>query len=148
MVSTIRRPFSYRVPFFYFARKSEVWDSSGRPIVTVADLPISDDVPRQGVPTGPRGINWQPLHNARLIWTEALDGGDPRQKVPRRDRIMSLEAPFTAKPGAVMEITHRSNGFAWLSEKDLALATEFDRDRRWRTTELVDITKPIESRKV
>ena len=64
LVDTIRRPFSYRVPYSYFARKSEVWDSNGRPIVTVADLPISDDVPRQGVPTGPRQVNWQPLCTA------------------------------------------------------------------------------------
>ena len=52
LVSTVRRPFSYRVPYEYFTRKTEVWDASGRPVATVADLPISDDIPRQGVPTG------------------------------------------------------------------------------------------------
>ena len=55
---------------------------AGQPVATVADLPITDDVPRQGVPTGPRSIEWQPLHDARLVWAEALDGGDPREKVP------------------------------------------------------------------
>ncbi len=148
LVETIRRPFSYRVPYSFFTRKTEVWDSSGKPVVTIADLPVSDDVPRQGVPTGPRSVTWQPLHDARLIWTEALDGGDPKKKVPHRDKVMSLEAPFTAKPSLVMEVQHRSSGFAWLPQKDLALATEFDRDRRWRTTALVDLTKPTESRKV
>ena len=93
-------------------------------------------------------MRWQPLHDARLIWTEALDGGDPRKKVAHRDKVMSLEAPFTGKPSLVMEVEHRSTGFAWLPEKDHALATEFDRDRRWRTTSLVDLTKPTESRKV
>ena len=82
LVSTVRRPFSYRVPFVYFTRKTEVWDAAGRPVATVADLPISDEIPRQGVPTGPRHVEWQPLHDARLLWTEALDGGDPRAKVP------------------------------------------------------------------
>ena len=148
LVETIRRPFSYRVPFSYFARKAEVWGPDGRPIATVADLPISDDVPRQGVPTGPRQISWQPLHDARLVWTEALDGGDPRTKVPHRDKIMALEAPFSAKPSLVMEVQHRFGGFAWLPEKDQALVSEFDRDRRWRTTALVDLTRPGESRKV
>ena len=80
LVHTIHRPFSYRVPYDYFARKAEVWDSTGKPIVTIADLPVSDDVPRQGVPTGPRYVTWQPLHDARLIWTEALDGGDPQKE--------------------------------------------------------------------
>ncbi len=148
LVETILRPFSYRVPFEYFTRKSEVWDPNGRPVVTIADLPISDDVPRQGVPVGPRAVRWQPLHDARLIWTEALDGGDPRKKVAHRDKVMALEAPFTGKPGPIMEVEHRSTGFAWLPEKDHALASEFDRDRRWRTTSLVDLTKPTESRKV
>ena len=58
-------------------------------------------------PIGPRAISWQPLHDARLIWTEALDGGDPRKKVAHRDKVMSLEAPFTGKPSLVMEVQHR-----------------------------------------
>ena len=91
LVSTVRRPFSYRVPYEYFTRKTEVWDAGGRPVATPADLPISDDIPRQGVPTGPRELQWQPLHDARLLWTEALDGGDPRAKVPHRDKIMALD---------------------------------------------------------
>ena len=102
LVSTVRRPFSYRVPYVYFTRKTEVWDASGRPVATPADLPISDDIPRQGVPTGPRDVQWQPLHDARLLWAEALDGGDPRTKVPHRDKIMALDAPFTGK-------THRGD---------------------------------------
>src|SRR6202042_3427972 len=148
LVSTARRPFSYRVPYEYFTRKTEVWDAGGRPVATVADLPISDEVPRQGVPTGPRQIGWQPLHDARLVWTEALDGGDPRAKVPHRDKVMASSAPFDGRPGEVMKVTHRLRGLAWLPEKDQALVTEFDRDRRWRTTTLVDLTKPDGSRKV
>jgi len=31
---------------------------------------------------------------AKLIWLEALDGGDPLKKVPHRDKLMSLGAPF------------------------------------------------------
>jgi dipeptidyl aminopeptidase/acylaminoacyl peptidase len=147
-VTTLRRPFSYRVPYFYFARKTDVWDMTGQPIATVAELPISDDVPRQGVPTGPREINWQPLHDARLVWTEALDGGDPRAKAAHRDKVMALDAPFRAKPAEVMQLQHRFSGFEWLPEKDHALAAEFDRDRRWRTTAFVDLKNPEASRKV
>ncbi len=47
-----------------------------------------------------------------------------------------------------MKVKHRLMGLAWLAEKDHALVTEFDRDRRWRTTTLVDLTKPDASRKV
>jgi len=148
LVSAVRRPFSYRVPYVFFTRKTEVWDADGRPVAAPANLPISDDIPRQGVPTGPRGVQWQPLHDARLLWTEALDGGDPRAKVPHRDKVMALNAPFTGKPDEVMKVQHRFSGFQWLPEKDRALVSEFDRDRRWRTASLVDLTKPVESRKV
>jgi dipeptidyl aminopeptidase/acylaminoacyl peptidase len=147
-VTTARRPFSYRVPYEYFARKTEVWDAGGRPVATIADLPISDEVPRQGVPTGPRDVRWQPLHEARLLWSEALDGGDPRAKATHRDKVMALAAPFAAAPAQVMKVKHRLMGLSWLAEKDRALVTEFDRDRRWRTTSLVDLAKPDESRKV
>ena len=143
LVSTVRRPFSYRVPFVDFTRKTEVWDAAGRAVATVADLPISDEIPRQGVPTGPRNVGWQVrFHDARLLWAEALDGGDPRAKVPHRDKVMALAGPFTDAPREVMKVTHRLMGMSWLVEKDRALVTEFDRDRRWRTTSMVDLTKP------
>ncbi len=148
LVSTVRRPFSYRVPYVYFTRKTQVWDPTGQQVATIADLPISDEVPRQGVPTGPRSVDWQPLHEARLIWTEALDGGDPRTKVPHRDKVMTLAAPFKDKPVEVFEVRHRFSNLAWLPEKDRALVTEFDRDRRWRTTALIDLNQPETSRKV
>ncbi len=148
LVNTVRRPFSYRVPFEYFTRKTEVWEANGRPVATVADLPISDEIPRHGVPTGPRQVEWQPLHDARLMWTEALDGGDPTTKAPYRDQLMALAAPFTAKPSEVMKVKHRFTGLSWLGEKDHALVAEFDRDRRWRTTTLVDLNEPEKTHKV
>jgi dipeptidyl aminopeptidase/acylaminoacyl peptidase len=148
LVSTVRRPFSYRVPYQYFTRKTEVWDANGRLVATPAELPISDDIPRQGVPTGPRTAQWQPIHDARLIWAEALDGGDPRTKVSHRDKIMALNAPFNGSPTEVMKVQHRFAGLGWLRDRDRAQVSEFDRDRRWRTTALVDLNKPEESRKV
>jgi dipeptidyl aminopeptidase/acylaminoacyl peptidase len=57
LVTRLHRPFSYRVPYSYFARSVEVWDAAtGDVIYTVADLPVSDEVPQQGVPLGPRGV--------------------------------------------------------------------------------------------
>ena len=61
---------------------------------------------------------------------------------------MAWEAPFSSPPTEVMTFQHRFAGFDWLAEKDHALAEEIDRDRRWRTTAVVDLTKPLESRKV
>ena len=148
LVSTVRRPFSYRVPYSYFTRKTDVWDARGDRLATAADRPISDDIPRQGVPTGPRNVNWQPLHDARLLWAEALDGGDPKAKVPNRDKLMALGAPFDGPPAEVLKVKHRFAGLAYLPEKDRAILSEIDRDRRWRTSTLLNLADPDGPRKV
>jgi dipeptidyl aminopeptidase/acylaminoacyl peptidase len=93
LVTAVQEPFSHRVPYYLFARKTEVWNPQGTVIKTIADLGISDQVPTQGVPTGPRDVEWQPLYPAKLLWAVALDGGDPLAKVPHRDKVMSLAAP-------------------------------------------------------
>jgi dipeptidyl aminopeptidase/acylaminoacyl peptidase len=142
LVERGKTPFSTRVPYFYFARSTEVWEAAGRKVATVADLPVSDEVPRQGVPTGPRAVAWQPLAPATLVWVEALDGGDPTRKVPHRERVMSLAAPFAAAPAEVTRLRQRFAGLDWTARKGVALVTEYDRDRRWRTTSLLDLAAP------
>ena len=146
LVERLKAPFSTRVPYFYFARSTEVWDASGRKVATLADLPVSDEIPRQGVPTGPRAVAWQPLVPATLLWLEALDGGDPLRKVPHRERVMTLAAPFAAAPSEVTRLAQRFAGLDWTGRTGVALVTEYDRDRRWRTTSLLDLASPATAR--
>jgi dipeptidyl aminopeptidase/acylaminoacyl peptidase len=146
LVERVKAPFSTRVPFFYFARATEVWDAAGRKVATVADLPVSDEIPRQGVPTGPRAIAWQPLVPATVVWLEALDGGDPTRKVEHRERVLTLVAPFAAAPSEVVRLKQRFAGLDWTGRRGVALVTEYDRDRRWRTTALVDLAAPTARR--
>jgi dipeptidyl aminopeptidase/acylaminoacyl peptidase len=148
LVARVKRPFSSRVPFSLFARSTEVWSASGRKVATVADLPVSDEVPRQGVPLGPRAIEWQPLRPASLVWVEALDGGDPVRKVPNRDRILRFDAPFDAVPQELRLIQFRYAGLVWSAKPDAALLSEFDRDRRWETTRFVDLAAKSEPGKL
>src|SRR5579863_9203983 len=42
LVTTMKAPFSYRVPYFSFARTIKVLDVNGRGVRTIADLPVSD----------------------------------------------------------------------------------------------------------
>jgi dipeptidyl aminopeptidase/acylaminoacyl peptidase len=148
LVSKLKKPFSYRVPYFYFTRTVEVWDREGKLIATIADLPISDEIPTQGVPTGPRSVQWQALQPAILLWVEALDGGDPLKKVEHRDKLMRLAAPFTEAAKEVLKLQHRYSGLNSTARAHEVLLSEYDRDRRWRTTAFVNLTKPEKSRKV
>ena len=142
LVTTLRRPFSYRVGYGNFARKTEIWDKNGKVLRTIAEFPVTDEIPRQGVVTGPRQFEWQPFHNARLLWVEALDGGDPKRKVDFRDQLLLLDAPFTTQPKEVLKTKFRYSGFDWLAAKDQAMLAEYDRDRRWATTYRIDLNNP------
>ena len=148
LVHRLRRPFSFRVPYGYFARCAEVWTAAGEPVTVVADLPVSDEVPRMGVPVGPRRICWDERDPARLIWTEARDGGDPVRPAAHRDAIMCLAAPFDREPELVFEVTHRCVGWTNLEAPGLLLLTEHDRDRRWLTAWQCDLSAPEKNRVV
>ena len=139
LVYRLQRPFSFRVPYAYFARRAEVWTAAGKLVRVIADLPVSDEVPRMGVPTGPRQVAWDERAPARVIWTEALDGGDPVAPAEHRDAIMRLAAPFDTEPEVAFKVTHRCLGWTNLEAPDALLMVERDRDRRWLTTWQCDL---------
>jgi dipeptidyl aminopeptidase/acylaminoacyl peptidase len=146
LVYRLQRPFSFRVPFPYFARRVEVWTSRGELERVVADLPVSDEVPRQGVPTGPRMVSWEESMPASLVWTEAQDGGDPLVKAEFRDEICRLPAPFDESPQPCIQVEHRCLGWYDMTAPGQLLITEHDRDRRWLTSRLADLAAPQDSR--
>jgi dipeptidyl aminopeptidase/acylaminoacyl peptidase len=142
LVYRLKRPFSFRVPYPYFARTVEVWSADGELERVIADLPVSDEVPRQGVPTGPRMVSFEESAPASLVWAEALDGGDPRASAEHRDQLLRLAAPFDAEPQVAGQVQHRCLGWYDMAEPGQLLMTEHDRDRRWLTTRLTDLSSP------
>ena len=76
LVVSNHRPFSYSFTANSFPREVEVWDHSGKLVHKFASLPLQDQIPIEGVATGPRNYNWRPTEPATLVWVEALDGGD------------------------------------------------------------------------
>jgi dipeptidyl aminopeptidase/acylaminoacyl peptidase len=133
LVTQIKRPFSYQVGAESFPKVVAVWDKDGKPVATIAELPVQDQVPIGGVPAGRRGVRWQSGSDATLLWTEAQDGGDPKKKVPHRDLVLQCEAPFT-QPRELVRTEHRCQGLSFGNDGQLVLVTEFDRDRRWVRT--------------
>jgi dipeptidyl aminopeptidase/acylaminoacyl peptidase len=142
LVARVHRPYSYMVPHTAFPAEVEVWDRSGRRIHTLASLPLQEHVPIEGVPTGPREYAWRPTEPATLVWVEALDDGDPRRRVPYRDRLLMLKAPFTDSPVEVMKLEHRFAGIQWGETGGWALVRDYDRNRRWRRTFLITPDDP------
>jgi dipeptidyl aminopeptidase/acylaminoacyl peptidase len=141
LVVRTHRPYSYLLPASSFPRDVEVWDRSGKVEYTLARLPLADQVPIEGVPTGPRSYQWRATAPATLVWVEALDGGDPKEKAPYRDRVFLLKAPFQGEPAELAKTAHRFMGLSWGEKNGLALLRDFDRDRRWARTFLLNADK-------
>ncbi len=137
LISRIKRPYSWLVPYTNFPSVIEVLDRKGAVVTQIADLPMADTVPNNGVLPGPRSVQWQPLVPATVVWAEALDNGDPKNQVPHRDRIMTTAAPFSAAPTEVTKTEYRFGGLSF-TDSGAALVTENDRTRRWTRTWIID----------
>jgi dipeptidyl aminopeptidase/acylaminoacyl peptidase len=160
LVSRLHRPYSYILPESEFPREVEVWNLAGKLEYKVASLPLEEHVPIEGVPLGPRDYQWVPTQPATLAWADALDGGDPKAKAPFRDEVMMLSAPFTDDPRQLVKLEQRfvpaggggagfrsGSAIEW-SENGIGLVRDYNRDRRWLRTFMIDIAKPGEQPKL
>ncbi len=141
LVTAVHKPYSYITTYDRFPMEVEVWDVSQPSHIlshTIASLPLADRVPIHGVPVGPRDFSWRATEPATLVWAEALDGGDWNVKVPARDKIMLSKAPFDAPPVEITKTEQRYAGFAWGEKSDCALLTEYDQNRHWKKTFIID----------
>lgn len=139
LVERLVPPWSREVAWWRFAHEVEVRDAKGKHVASIASLPLADNVPTHGVPVGPRAVSWRATAPHTLYWIEALDGGAPTAKVPHRDRLMRLGAPFTADPEELYRAEHRIRQRAWGAEGGTLMLTERERNRRWRYVRLLDV---------
>jgi dipeptidyl aminopeptidase/acylaminoacyl peptidase len=149
LVARLHKPYSYLLPAFNFPKKVEVWDRAGKVEHTVADLPLEEHVPIEGVPTGPRAYQWRPTAKATLAWAEALDGGDTKAKVPFRDKVLTLAAPFSGQPTELIKLEQRftggrgfGGGGALIWGDKFAFVSDYDRNKRWARTFMLDPDNP------
>lgn len=154
----IHRPYSYLLPFGDFPKEVEVWDGNGKVEFKLASLPLAEHVPIEGVLTGPRDYEWVATQPATLVWAEAMDGGDTRAKVPYHDHLLTLGAPFTDQPKELAKLEYRftagGGGFGargqaveW-GKNGMGLVHDYDRNRRWVRTLMVNLNQPGEAPKV
>ncbi len=141
-VTYIHKPYSYVTTYDRFPQEVEVWDISQSAHVavhTIASLPLADRVPIHGVPLGPRDFDWRATDPATLVWAEALDGGDWNVNVPQRDKLMLSKAPFDAPPVEIARTEQRYSGYTWSEKPNVALLTEYDQNKHWRKTFIVNV---------
>ena len=142
LVTRLHKPFSYLFTDSSFPKEIEVWDTKGKMVYKVASLPLADQVPIDGVITGPRSVRWRPDEPATLVWVKALDNGDPKKKVAHRDSILMLKAPFSGQPTELFQTENRFSNMNWGERDGLVLISEYERNKRWTRTFILHADKP------
>jgi dipeptidyl aminopeptidase/acylaminoacyl peptidase len=137
LVMKIKKPYSHLIPMNGFAQDVEVWTRAGEVEKKIADLASREGTPLTGVEPGPRNVQWRADVPATALWVEALDGGDLKNKVPFRDRILSLPAPFTGQPAEVAKTEWRFGSIAY-TDKGIGVLNENDRASRHTRTWLLE----------
>ena len=126
MVSTIKRPFSYIVPYSRFPFETNIYSNEGKLIKKVNDVPLNEVEPKGFMATrmGKRRMNWRANKPATIYWAEALDKGDPEVKVDYRDAVYELPAPFSGNEKLLIKTKNRYSGINWGND-NLAIASDY-----------------------
>ena len=119
LVTYVKKPFSYIVPYRRFPLEAVIYDRQGNLVKQVADIPLAENIPKGfgAVRTGPRNFMWRHDVGAVLYWVEAQDGGDPAAEVEERDQLFYLEAPFTGEKKPDVSLKLRFGGVSWGDEQ-------------------------------
>ncbi|MBA4029959.1 MAG: prolyl oligopeptidase [Planctomyces sp.] len=149
VVTKLKKPFSYRVPYSRFARTVEIVDlENGATLRTLSDIEAPQFAATYGVSAGGRMFEWDPHQASRLYWVETLDGGNPETRSKFRDRLVTLAAPFDGPIAEVLQTAQRLSDLDFTTTPDEVLITETNSIRRWKTVARVDLQQPVESRRV
>ena len=125
MVSFIKTPFSYLVPYYRFPTEYRVYSKDGELVKVIQDSPLTEELPkgRMSTTSEPRNIGWRNDLGASLYFFKALDKGDPENKVEYRDALYQLDYPFNDKPKLIHKVNNRLSNIIWGS-KDKAIASD------------------------
>ena len=126
MVTTIEKPFSYLVPYRRFPSKTVVYTKHGKKVETVLEVPLIEDLPKgfMAVRTGKRNFQWRSDKPASLVYTKALDEGDPENKVAFRDEAFQVEAPFNTDGISLFKSINRLSYIQW-ANNEIAVAYDY-----------------------
>ncbi|GAA4774726.1 MULTISPECIES: alpha/beta hydrolase family protein [Flavobacterium] len=149
LVNTIEKPFSYIVPFNRFPIKTIVYDKAGNEVKTINESPLNEIMPKgfMAVKKGKRSLSWRTDEPATICFVEALDGGDPANKVDFRDEIFVWKAPFTENAKSILKTPQRLSGITW-GNNTTAIAYDNWYDTRNTKTYLFNPSNPSEAPKV
>lgn len=135
LVQKLQRPFSYVVPYFYFSGRTEIWRADGQFLRLVTENKSFENIPIQGVRTGPRSIQWVDDEAQTLFYAQALDQGDWNVKVAHRDELflapVASDGAFKAE--SFLKTVNRFSGFEVLDKSQGYFVYDYEREKEWST---------------
>ncbi|WP_166921752.1 alpha/beta hydrolase family protein [Flavobacterium poyangense] len=149
MLTTIQKPFSYVVPLYRFPSKTVVYDSRGKEIKVVNEVPLNEVIPKgfMAVQKGKREMTWRNDKPATLVYVSALDEGNPANKVDFRDEVFLWNAPFTSEATSLVKTPQRFGGITWGNDA-IAILTDNWYDTRNLKTYLINPSNPSQQPKL
>ncbi len=131
LLTTVKKPFSYLVPYYRFASQTAIFDSNGKQVKMLLDRSVDEVRPKGFMSTTdqPRSFSWRSDKPASIIWALALDKGDPAIEMEYRDEVFELSAPFNGSERSVVKTKNRFSGITWGSD-DMAIAYDYWFDNR------------------
>ncbi|MDP1978416.1 S9 family peptidase [Undibacterium sp.] len=147
--SALQKPFSYIVPLQRFPLKTIVSDINGKQLKVVNETPLNEVIPKgfNAVAVGKRYMEWRADKPSSLSYVQALDGGDPANKVDYRDEVFSWDAPFDKTAVSLIKTAQRYVGINWGNDK-LAIVTDGWYDTRNTKAYLFNPSSPAEAPRV
>ena len=146
LLVTLLTAFSYSVPLSKFGKAIEIWDTQSDRVVSVASLPVDDEVPLSydACSRHPRMFQWHPLKDS-LMYVEALDGGDNTRDMGEdgeRDAVYTRNVSVdSATDEVVLQDSMKLVGLQWrfsdldYTQSGMAIIEEYrwkDRmERKW-----------------
>jgi len=133
MVSFVKEPFSYLVPYYRFPTETHVYDLDAQLVKLISDNPLQEVLPKgfMAVSNYKRDIGWRKDKPSTIYYLTALDKGNPEIKVPYRDALYEWEAPFDQKSILLTKIINRYVGIIWGNDLNAIIY-----DRWWNSRNL------------
>ena len=143
LVSEIKKPYSYTVPYGRFPITERLIDEKGNAVKTMNESPLIESLPAgfDAVQTGMRELDWRSDEPATLYWTEAMDEGDPAKEAEFRDAVYEMKAPFDGEKKLLIKTKNRFSFIQW-GNKNLAIVYDNWWKNRNTKAYLIDPEKP------
>lgn len=143
MITTIKKPFSYLVPYSRFPFATTMYNKNGDLVKTIIEVPLIEDLPKgfMAEREGKRDFTWRDDKPATLVWAEVLDGGDPENDVPYRDEVFEQDAPFNGPVRSILKTKDRFSGIIW-GDNNTAIAYDYWWNTRNVRTYVFNPSKP------